>query len=115
MAVSTVCYCRRRSLSKPLGGGLPSSMKTIVAVSHICLAVFLVGCAGQKRSARERPSIPQSSTNLPLALQSFTNLWGGSVTITKKGNETWIYVTGEVNRPDRIPWTNGLTLTKALE
>jgi hypothetical protein len=83
-------------------------LKTIVAVSHICLAVFLVGCVRQERSARSRPSPLQASTNLYFG-------WGGTVTITKKGQEACIYVTGEVNHPDRIPWTNGLTLTKALE
>lgn len=87
-------------------------MKTIVAGFHICLAVFLVGCARQGRSARSRPSPPQPSTNLPLALQSFTNVWG---TIILADKEDCIYVDGEVNRPRRIPWTNGLTLAKALE
>jgi hypothetical protein len=78
-----------------------SCMKTTVLILLIAIGIALLGCAGREHSTQTVTPASQPGVHPPV--------------FTYPPNQPFVVVVGEVNRPGRITWINGLTLTAAID
>lgn len=101
--IARLCRCTR------------SAMKTTRVLTIIMAAVLLAGCASRSEQATTPSAPAQKSVPPPLPAQrSVPPPLFQTVTIIVTNSGRFIYIDGEVKRPDRFVWTPELTLTNAI-